>query len=70
MEISYLKKAGVITRIFEYPLAAFTGGTLTAVLCGFFASVHGPEAMVVMAVLGGVLGASSGAMLAASDKES
>jgi hypothetical protein len=69
METSYLKKSGVILRIAEHPLAAFLGGSLTAGLCGFFGAVHGTEAMVIMAVLGGALGASSGAMLAASNKD-
>ena len=70
MENSYLKKTGVIYRVFEHPMAAFIGGTLTAGLCGFFGAVHGTEAMMVMAALGGALGAMSGAMLAASNKES
>jgi phosphate/sulfate permease len=69
MQTSYLRKAGVIRRTFEHPVAATISGLSMAALCAYFASVQGTEVMVIMAVLGGILGASMGAMLAASNKE-
>jgi len=69
MQNSYLRKAGVIGRVIDHPVAAFVSGALMAAVCAFFASVQGTTVMLVMAVLGGALGASLGAMLAASNKE-
>ena len=70
MENSFdLKKQGVLSRMAHHPLGTLLGGLSTAALFGYFGYVHGPAAAAVMAVLGAIVGAPLGAMMAASRQQ-
>jgi hypothetical protein len=61
-----LRKAGVLSRMARHPMGAFLGGAVAALLCGGFGSIEGGAVAAVMAVVGAVVGAPCGAMLAGS----
>lgn len=61
-----LKKNGVLARMGRHPGAALAAAMAGGALCAFLGSVHGTAAAAVMFVLGALVGAPLGAMMAAS----
>jgi hypothetical protein len=61
-----LKKQGIGARMAQHPVGTFLGAVSSALLCGLMGSFNGGAVAVAMGVLGAIVGAPLGAMLAGS----